>query len=470
MNEKELKKLTLAAAAGAVRRKEISPVELTRAILERISRLNERMRAFITITSDHAMKRAHAAEAALVGRGPLGPLHGVPIAVKDLFDTKGIRTTAGSKVFADRVPDRDATVIARLLRAGAILTGKLNMHEFAFGATTVNPHYGAALNPWNPEHISGGSSGGSASAIAMSMTLGTLGTDTGGSIRIPAAACGVVGFKPTFGRVSLQGAVPLSRSLDHAGPMARTVEDAALLLEIIAGYDPLDPTTRRVHVPLYSQSLKGGIRGIRIGLPKSYFFERLSSEINSAVRRAIRTMERSGARIVEIDIPDAPKNREIFVNIASPEAASFHEPYLASSRELYGGDVRERLEAGKLISAIDYVRAQEARAKLDHQFNGAFEHADVLVTPTLPIAAPRIDRAAVDWEGQAEPVLSALTRYTRVFNLAGLPTLSVPCGFTAAGMPIGLQIAGKAFDEVTVLRVAYTYEQESRWFERRPPL
>lgn len=470
MTDADLKKLTLVSAARMIRRKEISPVELTESVLARIARLNERMRAYITVTEDHARTRARAAERALSRRSTIGPIHGVPISLKDLFDTKGIRTTAGSKVLADRVPEQDATVVERLNKAGAVLVGKANMHEFAFGATTVNPHYGTARNPWDPDRVAGGSSGGSASSLALSLAFGSLGSDTGGSIRIPAAACGIVGLKPTYGRVSLFGAIPLSWSLDHIGPMTQTVEDAAVMLEVIAGHDPRDPYSRDVPVPQYTRALTGNIKGLRVGIPRSFFFEKLVAEVETAVRSALRIMEKLGARLVEIDIPNAPLNRAIFSNIASPEAASYHEPFLRAHADLYGPEVRNRLEAGRLLLSIDYVRAQRARTALKEEFKVAFKTADVIVTPTLPIPAPRIDQPAVQWGNETEAVLSTLTRYTRLFNVVGVPTVSLPCGFTSEGLPIGLQIAGKPFGEGTVLRAAHAYEQEAGWFERRPTI
>ena len=470
MHKNDLEKLTLASAARMIRVGELSPVELTRAVLDRVESLNDRMAMFITVTADHAMARAEAAERALKDKADLGALHGVPISLKDLFDTKGIRTTAGSRVFADRFPEENSTVTQRLDDAGAILVGKTNLHEFAFGATSVNPHYGAVRNPWDPDRIAGGSSGGSAISVALSAALGSMGSDTGGSIRIPAGLTGTVGLKPTYGRVSIAGVVPLSWSLDHVGPMTRTVEDAAIMLEAIAGHDPRDSYSRKVPVPAYSQELEGGIRGLRLGLPKTTFFDRLDPEIDSAVQTAIRRMEGMGASVVEVDIPNADLQRPIFANIAAPEAFSFHQQYLDSSPELYGQDIRARMEAGRLLLSVDFVRAQRARSILKSDLQAVFEVVDLLVTPTLPIPAPLIDQKVVEWGGETETVLGALTRNTRLFNITGLPAITVPCGFTSNDLPIGLQIAGRAFEEATVLRAAHTYEQDAGWFERRPDL
>lgn len=469
MTDAELKKLTLASAARLVAKKEISPVELTQAVLDRIGRLNEKMRTFITVTGDKALERAKAAEREIAG-GRRPPLQGVPISLKDLYDTKGIKTTAGSKIFEARVPNEDASVVKKLNDAGVVLVGKANMHEFAFGVTTMNPHYGTARNAWNPECISGGSSGGSASAIALSLGFGSLGSDTGGSIRIPASVCGIAGLKPTYGRSSLRGVVPLSWSLDHPGPMAQTVEDVALLLGVIAGHDPQDPYSRKMPVPRYTEALTGNIKGVRVGIPRTYFFDHVAPEVDSAVRVALKTLERLGARMVEVDMPTAALQRAIWTHIASPEAYAFHEHYLEKQGDLYGSDVRGRIESGRLLLSVDYVRAQRARSIMKDECKAAFKSADVIVTPTLPIPPPRIDRLLQPWGSEPETAQASLTRFTRPFNLTGVPTISIPCGFTAENLPIGIQIAGKAFDESMVLRVAHAYEQDAKWFERRPAM
>ena len=463
MNDAELKQLTLANTASLISRKELSPVELVQATLERIERLNDRMRAFITVTADQALERARAAEREIAARSAsatarslrnIPPLLGIPISLKDLFDTKGIRTTAGSRVFANRVPDEDADVVKKLSEAGAVIVGKTNMHEFAFGTTTVNPHYGTALNPWNTERIAGGSSGGSASSIALSLGLGSMGTDTGGSIRIPASACGIVGLKPTYGRVSLDGTIPLSWSLDHAGPMARTVEDAAILLKVVAGCDCV-------------KDLTGEIKNIRVGIPRTYFYERVAPEVENAVRAGLRTLEKLGAHLVEVDLPSAPQQRKIFDDIVGPEAYVYHEPFLREHGDLYGTDVRSRIEPGRTMLATEYVRAQRARVAMKEECEKIFASADVIVTPTLPIPPPRIDSLQKPWGADSETAIASLTRFTRPFNIVGLPAVSIPCGFTADGLPIGMQIAGRAFDEATVLRVAYAYEQDAKWFHER---
>jgi len=464
MTDSDLKKLTLASAARLIRNKEIKPVELVEAVLDRVQRLNDRMRAFITITGEQALESARSAEK----NSASGPLHGVPVSLKDLYDTKGVRTTAGGKVFADRIPTEDATVVRKLNDAGAVIVGKANMHEFAFGVTTINPHFGTARNPWKPDYISGGSSGGSASAVALALGFGSLGSDTGGSIRIPASVCGIVGLKPTYGRCSLQGVVPLSWSLDHPGPMAQTVEDVAILLSVIAGHDPLDPYSRNRPVPSYVDALTGNIKGLRIGIPKSYFFEELDVEVDAAMKAALKVFERLGASLVEVDLQTATMQRGIWSQIASPEAFSFHEVYLQTRGQDYGADVRGRFEVGRLLLSVDYVRAQRARTVMKNECRDALKRADVIITPTLPVPPPRIDQSTVQRGSGQEPVGVALTRFTRHFNITGSPCVSIPCGFTKEGMPIGMQIVGAPFDEATVLRAAHAYEQDAKWFQRRP--
>ncbi|HEY2382344.1 MAG TPA: amidase [Terriglobia bacterium] len=435
--------LTLAGAIRLIRQKQISASELRAKVLERIDRLNPDVRAFITVLRDEPLNEG------------IAPLHGAPISVKDLYDTKGVRTTAGARLYANRIPDEDAAAVTRLKRAGATIIGKTNLHEFAYGVTTVNPHFGTALNPWHRAHIAGGSSGGSAVAVAWSMGLGSLGTDTGGSIRIPAALCGIVGLKPTYGKVSVKGIIPLSCSLDHAGPMTRTVEDAALLLQVI--------TEENIPSPKYIDSLTGDIRNIRIGIPHTYFYEQLDPDVATAVRKGLGSMERLGAKIVDVGLATVPAHSGAWVQIASPEAYAYHERHLEEHGELYGADVRTRLESGRTLLSVDYVRACEVRRQIQSECAKAFEKCDVMVTPTVPIPAPRIDALN-------QTAIAALGRFTRYFNLAGVPAISVPCGFTRDGLPIGMQIIGKTCDEETVLRVAHAYEQNARWFERRPAI
>jgi aspartyl-tRNA(Asn)/glutamyl-tRNA(Gln) amidotransferase subunit A len=463
MKEAELKQLTLSNAASLIRSRELSPVELIEATLERIDGLNDRMHAFITITAEQALERARVAEREILG-GPrsasaaarsinkIPPLQGIPVSVKDLFDTKGVKTTVGSKVFANRVPREDAVVVRKLHEAGAVIVGKTNMHEFAFGTTTVNPHYGTALNPWHSVRISGGSSGGSASSLAMSMGLGSMGSDTGGSIRIPASMCGIVGLKPTYGRVSLTGAIPLSWTFDHAGPMARTVEDVTILLNAVCGHDCL-------------KDLTGEIKNINVGVPRTYFYERFDPEVENALRHSLRTLEKLGAQLVDVDLPSAPEQRRIFDQIVGPEAYVYHEPLLKEHGDLYGSDVKNRIEPGATMHSVDYVRAMRSQLVMKQECDEIFKAADVVVTPTVPIPPPRIDALHKPWGADSETAIASLTRFTRPFNIVGLPTVSIPCGFTTDGLPIGMQITGRAFDEATVLRVAHAYEQDAKWFQ-----
>jgi aspartyl-tRNA(Asn)/glutamyl-tRNA(Gln) amidotransferase subunit A len=465
-----LGELTIATSAARIRAGEISSVELTRAVLERIAALNKQTNAFITVTADLAMSQAEAADKALGAGDDRGPLHGIPISLKDLIDTAGIRTTAASRVLAHRVPSEDATVVTRLRNAGAVLVGKTNLHEFAFGVTNVNPHYGPARNPWSLDRMSGGSSGGSAVSVALQMALGSLGSDTGGSIRIPSALCGTVGLKPTYGRVSVHGVIPLSPSLDHVGPITRTVEDAALMLEAIAGFDIHDPCSVDRPTRPYSRDLAGGVVGLRFGVPRAPFFEKLEPEVASSVDTALTLLEQLGANLVEVEVPDTAGHEQIFKAIATTEILDYHQGYLEDSPELYGADVRERIGMGQGMLAVDYVRAQRERAALGTSLGEVLDAVDLLVLPALPITAPTIDQTTIEWEDGSEPVLGALTRTTRLANLTGLPAISIPCGFSDTNLPIGLQMIGPAFDELTVLRAAHAYEQEAGWVGRRPAL
>jgi len=469
MTDADLKNLTLADTAKMIAQRLVSPREIADAVISRIERLNPDLRAFITVIRPDNLDDKREAGAKAHGN-ETRPLLGVPVSVKDLYDTKDVRTTAGSRVFAERIPEEDATVVKKLKNAGAVIVGKNNLHEFAFGVTTVNPHYGIARNPWDRERVSGGSSGGSASAVALGMGFGSLGSDTGGSIRIPASLCGVVGLKPTYGRVSLRGVVPLSWSLDHAGPLTRTVQDAALLMDVIAGYDSRDPYSRNVDMPRFTDALTGGIKGVRVGIPNNFFYEHLAPAVETAIHAAVHNLEKLGAEIVPIDVPSVAIHRATWLQIASPEAYSYHEFHLRNNAALYGADVRGRLEAGRALLSIDYVRAQRARTLIKEQYRQLFDTVDVIVTPTTPIPAPRIEDLQKPWGSGPETSVASLTRFTRFYSVVGVPAISIPCGFTPEGLPVGMQIAGKAFDESTVLRIAHAYEQDARWFERRPTI
>lgn len=462
----ELCYLTINEASSLIRSGKLSPVELTRAFLERIQRLDGTLQAYVTVLADSAMAEARRAEAEILRGDYRGPLHGIPIALKDLYDTRGVRTTASSRVFADRVPAEDATTVARLRAAGAVLLGKLTMHEFALGGPDPTCGFPLARNPWDLDHIPGGSSSGSATAVAAGLCMGTLGSCTGGSIRGPASHCSIVGLKPTYGRVSRYGVIPLSWSLDHCGPMTWTVEDTALMLQAIAGYDPRDPTTSRAPAPDYAASLREDIRGLRVGVPRHFFFADdplISKEVLSLVDRALVTLEELGARVEEVTVPTLKYAGAAQPVIMLSEAFAYHSQKLRSRPQDFGDMVRTRFRVGGLFSGGDYVQAQRVRNVLKREFAQVLQRVDVIASPAMPSPAPTFKEMNVMTTARAPS-------FTGPYNLTGMPAISVPCGFTSAGLPVGLQIAGKPFDEPTVLRAAYTYQQHVRLFEKRPPV
>ena len=453
--------------APLLQKKETSPVELFDAAVERIHQLQPKLNSFITITEEEGRKAATEAESEIRKGQYRVPLHGIPISIKDLFATRGVRTTAGSKVLAKWIPDFDATAVARLHQAGMVLVGKTNMHEFAYGVTNDNPHYGPARNPWDPTRVPGGSSGGSAAAVASSECTASLGSDSGGSIRTPASVCGVVGLKPTYGRVSRYGAIPLAWSLDHVGPLTKSVEDAAIMLAAIAGPDPNDPSASSRPLPDYRKEMRGSIRGLRLGVPRRYFFEHVDPEIQKLVSEAIRQLESMGTTTVEVDIPDLESCSAMEAHITLAEATSYHEPYLKKQADDYSPGVRTNLEAGRYLLATDYVTSQRARTLLQRNFNEAFNRADVIVSPTLPAFSPPVGEVWVQSGDLRENVIDAFLRFNIPYDLTGFPAISIPCGLSSTGLPIGLQIAGRAFDETTVLRVANAYEQSTEWHPAR---
>jgi aspartyl-tRNA(Asn)/glutamyl-tRNA(Gln) amidotransferase subunit A len=463
----ELTRLSIAEAGERLRRRTLSPVELTRAYLARIQAEDAAARCYITVLQDRALAAAATAEREIAGGGYRGALHGIPIAVKDLVMTRGIRTTCGSRILKDWVPDTDATVAARLAEAGAILLGKLNMHEFAYGPTGVNPHYGTAANPWGRDRMPGGSSSGSGAGVAAGLCAGALGTDTGGSIRIPASLCGIVGLKQTYGLVSRAGVVPLAWSLDHIGPMTRTVTDAALMLQTLAGRDRADPTTAALPVPDYRRELERDPRGLRVGIVRDLFFERLDPEVRAAVEAATQALAGLGVRVEEVRLPRIRHAGPATFAIITAESMAYHEPYLKTRASEYGADVRARLLTGQFVLATQYLKAQRARQVLRADVDGVLRSVDALLTPTTPIPAPRTDEREATVDGVTDDVRAWLTRCTRPINLTGHPALSVPCGLTAGGLPIGLQLVGRQFDEATLLRLGRAYEAvsplRSRW-------
>jgi len=458
--------------ARAIASKDVSPVEVVQAHLDRIAALDGKLKAYLTVMADAALERARAAEAAVMSGEPLGRLHGVPVGLKDLYWTKGVKTTGGSRILADWIPTEDATVVSRLAGAGAIALGKLNMHEFAFGPEGLNPHYGTPWNPWDhsTHRICGGSSSGAGAAVAAGLCPAALGSDTGGSIRIPSALCGLSGVKPTYGRVSRAGVLPLAWSLDHVGPMCRTAADCALLLGVMAGYDPRDPTTSVLPVPDYTAALTGQVKGLRVGVLRSFFLESTGMALRQAVEEAVKVLEGLGATAHEVNLENAKHAPAASWAVLSAEAYAYHEAWLRQRPGDYGDDVRERLRVGAFVSGADYVRGQQARAVLRNEVDGALAKADVLVCATTPVVATAVGQSDVMVEHEKLPVRTSLIRFTRPFNLSGHPAASIPCGFTAAGLPVGLQIIGRPFDEATVLRVADAYQRATDWHARRPPV
>lgn len=457
----ELHKMTISELAPKIRSRKISPVELMQDVLDRIEKLDPALNAYITVDTEGALKAARKAQRQIARGKYLGPLHGIPISLKDLYDTEGMRTTGGSKILRDRVPNADAASVKNLRAAGAIIVGKTNMHEFAFGGTTQNPHFGGTRNPYDTGRIPGGSSGGSAAAVAADMCTASTGSDTGGSIRTPSALCGIVGLKPTYGRVSLRGIVPLAWSLDHAGPMTKCVRDAALMLSAMAGYDPEDPTSAKERVPGFARALRNDVKKLRIGVDSSFCFGGADEEVVAAVRKALELLEKLGARVVEVTLPSIELTSAVESVIITAEAAAYHEDNLRSRGGDYGGDVRALLDAGSTFSAIHYIKAQRLRAIIQKEFAEAFKKIDLFALPGAPATAPRIGERTASIGGMEVDVEMAFLRFACPFNLTGLPAISIPCGLGGGDLPIGLQLVGKAFDEATVLRAAYTFEANS---------
>jgi aspartyl-tRNA(Asn)/glutamyl-tRNA(Gln) amidotransferase subunit A len=455
---------SIAETGGALRKGKLSPVELTKNCLAQIEKLNPTLNAFVTVTAELALTQARTAEAEILRGHWRGPLHGIPLALKDLIDTAGIRTTAASALFKDRVPAEDAEVVRRLKEAGAVLLGKHNLHEFAYGGSSMISYYGEVHNPWDPARIAGGSSGGSAASVAAGLCYGAIGTDTAGSVREPAALCGVVGLKPTYGRVSVRGVIALSLSLDHIGPIARTVSDAAAMLQVIAGHDANDAHSADVPVPDYVAGLPKGVEQLRIGVPRKFFYEDLDPEIASAVEQAVGSLRTLGCDLSEIEI-DVPTDR----TLQTAESYAYHAKFASRSPELYQPETLRRIRKGEDISAQDVEQRRRELKQIRGEIHKVFEGVDVLVTPTTPVPAGAIDELKKDPE-LLRPHELMLLRNTRPVNVWGLPAISVPCGFTTAGVPIGLQIIGPQWREDTVLQVAYAYERATDWHKRSPRL
>jgi len=446
-----------------LRKRELSPVELTKECLAQIEKLNPTLNAFITVTADSALEQARTAEDEIIRGHWRGPLHGIPLALKDLIDTAGVRTTAASAVFKDRIPAEDAEVARRLKNAGAVLLGKNNLHEFAYGGSSMISYYGEVRNPWNPAHIAGGSSGGSAAAVAAGLCYGAIGTDTAGSVREPAALCGVVGLKPTYGRVSARGVIPLSVSLDHVGPITRTVSDAAVMLQAIAGYDAGDLNGFEMPVPDYLAALREDSKSARIGVSRKFFYEDLDPEVTSAVEQALGVLRTLGCDLRQIEL-DVPTDR----TLQAAESYAYHAKFVARSPELYQPETLRRIRKGQEIGSEEVAHRRELQ-KIRGEIGRVFEEVDVLVTPTTPVPAPTIAELKQNPD-LLRPRELLLLRNTRPGNMWGLPAISVPCGFTSAGLPIGLQIIGPHWREDKVLQLAYTYEQATTWHKQHADL
>jgi aspartyl-tRNA(Asn)/glutamyl-tRNA(Gln) amidotransferase subunit A len=456
--------LTLREAAAAVRARTISPVELTRLSLERIARDEPKLNAYVCLTEDRAMAAARQAEREILAGQWRGELHGVPVAVKDLYDMAGLPTTCSSKVRHDHVAPSDSACVERLEQAGAVIVGKTHTHEFAYGIAT--PTTG---NPWNVAHIPGGSSGGSGATLAARGCFMAMGTDTGGSIRIPAAVCNTVGLKPTYGRVSRAGVASLSWSLDHAGPLTRTVGDAAVTLGALAGYDARDPGSADVPVGDYLVELEQGVRGLRIGVPRNYFFEHIEPEVERNVRDAIARLKAEGAELVEVDIPMPDLISAVEFGLCMPEASAYHQTMIRERPELYEEDVRTFLQAGMMVPAVDYISALRLRSVMQAAWRKMFDGLDALIAPAVAAVATRRDQLSVTWpDGTEESASSVFIRLSAPANIMGLPSVAVPCGFGAGGLPTSLQVMGRPFGEARILRIARAYERTADWAARKP--
>jgi aspartyl-tRNA(Asn)/glutamyl-tRNA(Gln) amidotransferase subunit A len=461
----DISSLTISSALEQLRRKVYSALELTETCLHQIARLNTDYQAFIRLVPDLAVQAAMQADVLYnsrsLGQGDL-PLLGIPLGLKDLINMAGVPTTAGSKFFKDNLPGEDAPVVSKLKHSGGVVLGKTNLHEIALGVTGVNPHYGVVKNPWDPSRISGGSSSGSAVAVSLGMCLAAIGTDTGGSIRIPASLCGVVGLKPTYGRVSSFGVIPLSWNLDHVGPLTRTVRDAASLLSVIAGYDPQDPASINIHVDDYLMHLEGGVKGWRIAVAKGDYIEAADTDVLLVVNQAAQIFKDLGAEIKEVDLSWLEQLALTNSLMTQADGAAFHRERLAKHPDWFGADVLKRLQDGAAFTSSDYASARRTQAEGRRRLELFFDEFVLLLLPTTPIPAPLIEDTG--------PIQAArqLTRFTSPFNLTGLPALSILCGFTKTGLPVGLQIISKHWGEAIILQAGYAFEQAAGWWSRHP--
>ncbi len=473
MADASLTELSAAELGARIQAREVSPVEVTEAFLARIEATESRLNAFITRTPERALADAKQAEAEIAAGNSRGALHGVPLALKDLYWTAGIRTTSGSVVETDFVPDEDSTAAAKLRAAGTVLLGKTNMVEFAYGGTEHNEAYGAPQNPWRLGHITGGSSSGSGAAVAAGQAALALGTDTGGSIRIPAALCGISGHKPTYGLVSKFGVTPLGYSLDHVGPMARTVDDLALAMNVLAGYDPRDPASANRPTQDYVAGLAGGVGGLRIGVPWHYISEFLDPEVDDAFRSALAQLGELGATVEEIKVPELYWASLLGSPTTASDAASFHGDRIIERGSEYHPDIRRRIETGRFVPGSAYVTAQRMRARYASRLAEVFRDYDLIATPTAVLPAPLIGETVTEVGGKPVPPnmgMSVTGRMTQPFNVNGAPAVSVPAGFSQLGLPIGLQLVGKPWDDALVLRAAAAYQRATEWHTRRPEI
>ncbi len=454
--------------ASRIERGEVSPVSLTQEVLSRAERLNPTINSYITILRERALREAEAAERSIREGSYLGPLHGIPIAIKDLIYIDGVRCTAGSQILSTQVATYDSNVVKKLREAGAIIVGTTNLHEFASGVTSVNPFYGPVRNPWDTTRISGGSSGGSAAAVAAGMTVGAVGTDTSGSVRIPAALCGVVGLKPTYGRISRYGVIPLSTSFDTVGTMTSCVWDAAAMLQALAGHEAGDETSEDVEVQNYFEGLGKPLRKATLGLPRQYFLDELAPAVSELFSKFLEKMSESGIFTNEVAIPAMASVYETWASIRRSEAAAFHDQWFTTMPQKYGDDVRKSLEKGREITAVQYIKAQERRPEIVGSFQKAMKDVEFLVVPTVPVPTPKIGQEKVDLAGKSVEVYYALSKLTLPFNVVGFPVISIPIG-SAEGLPVGAQFVARPFAESSLLRIAYWYE-ERFGLRQDPPL
>jgi len=456
---------TIRELSRGIRKREVSPAELTHECLSRIEKFNPKLNAFITVLAEQALEDARKAEQEVFRGKYRGPLHGIPIGLKDIFDTAGTQTTAASALFRDRVPDHDAEVVRRLRCGGAIILGKQNLHEFAYGGSSMISCFGEVRNPWDTTRIAGGSSGGSAASVAAGMGYAAIGTDTAGSVRLPAAYCGVVGIKPTYGRVSTRGVIPLAESYDHIGPLTNTVCDGALALQVLAGYDPCDATSANVPVADYTCDLDKALLALRVGVPRKFFFDGVDAEIAAAVEKAIQVIREMGCEIRDELLLDVSTDR----TLSSAESWEYHKEFVASSPEFYQPATLARIRSGEKTTQTEIERARLELTSSRESIKEIFKQVDLLLTPTVPIPPPSVAKLK-DNPDQLRPTELLMLRNTRPFNVWGIPAISIPCGFTSSGLPIGLQLAAAPWSPDTILHLAHKYEQATEWHKRIPSL